>query len=71
MTGGLKMRNEFPRMPKNVEKWLKEHTVEDLEAALWDLKGKEAEALAEILSILYEINDDLLGTEIPEIKALA
>jgi len=71
MTGGLKMRNEFPRMPKNVERWLKKHTVEDLEAALWDLKGKEAEALAEILSILYEINDDLLGTEIPEIKALA
>ncbi|AGB03939.1 hypothetical protein AciM339_0036 [Aciduliprofundum sp. MAR08-339] len=67
MTGGIKME----KMPKNVEKWLKSHTVEDLEAALWEMKGKKAEVLAEILSILYEINDDLLGTEIPEIKALA
>ncbi len=58
-------------IPKNVEKWLKEHTVEDLEAALWEVKGKEAELLAEILSIIYEMNDDLLGTQIPQIKALA
>ena len=59
------------KMPKSVEKWLKSHTVEDLEAALWEMKGKKAEVLAEILSILYEINDDLLGTQIPQIKALA
>ncbi len=59
------------KMPKKVERWLKSHTVEDLEAALWEMKGREAEVLAEILSMLYEINDDLLGTEIPEIKALA
>ncbi len=65
------MNKKLPKMPKNVEKWLKEHTVEDLEAALWELKGKKAEMLAEILSMLYEINDDLLGTEVPEIKALA
>jgi len=58
-------------IPKNVEKWLREHTVEDLEAALWEVKGKEAELLAEILSIIYEMNDDLLGTQIPQIKALA
>ncbi len=64
------MENAYT-IPKNVEKWLREHTVEDLEAALWEVKGKEAELLAEILSIIYEMNDDLLGTQIPQIKALA
>ena len=62
---------KIPRPSKEVERWLKTHTVEDLEAALWEMKGKEAEMLAEILSMIYEINDDIVGVEIPEIKALA
>ena len=70
MTGGVDVENPYT-IPKNVEKWLKEHTVEDLEAALWEMKGKEAELLAEILSAIYYISDDLLGTQVPQIKALA
>ncbi|MCD6275814.1 MAG: hypothetical protein J7J42_03630 [Thermoplasmata archaeon] len=62
---------KIPKPSPEVEAWLKSHTVEDLEAALWEMKGKKAEMLAEILSLIYEINDDIVGVEIPEIKALA
>ncbi len=54
-----------------VEAWLKSHTVEDLEAAMWEMKGRRAEMVAEILSLVYEISDDIVGVEIPQIKALA
>ncbi len=65
------MADKIPKMPKNVEKWLRNHTVEDLEAALWDMTGKRAEAIADILSMVYQMNDDIVGSEVPRIKALA
>ena len=61
----------IPKPSREVEAWLKSHTVEDLEAAMWEMKGKRAEMVAEILSLVYEISDDIVGVEIPQIKALA
>jgi hypothetical protein len=65
------MADKIPKMPKNVEKWLKNHSVEDLEAALWEMTGKRAETVVEILSMVYDMNDDIVGSEVPKIKALA
>ena len=65
------MKDKFPkipRIPKRIENWLRNHTVEDLEAAMWELDGKKAELIAGILSIVYDISDDIVGVEIPEIE---
>ncbi len=62
---------KIPETSREVEAWLKSHTVEDLEAAMWEMKGRSAEMVAEILSLVYEISDDIVGVEIPQIKALA
>lgn len=68
------MKGKFPKapkIPKRVENWLRTHTVEDLEAAMWEIDGKKAEVVAGILSLLYEISDDIVGVEVPEIEVLA
>ncbi len=65
------MRGRIPKMPKRVEEWMRKHSVEDLEAAMWELEGRKAELVAEILSLIYEMTDDIVGVGIPEIEALA
>ena len=68
------MRDKFPkipRIPKRIENWLRNHTVEDLEAAMWEIDGKKAELIAGILSMVYDMSDDIVGVEIPEIEVFA
>ena len=68
------MKGKFPKMPKipkRVENWLRTHAVEDLEAAMWEIDGKKAEVVAGILSLVYEMSDDIVGVEVPEIEVLA
>ncbi|NPA75887.1 MAG: hypothetical protein GXO25_07415 [Euryarchaeota archaeon] len=61
----------IPRMPKRVKEWMKTHSVADLEAAMWELDDKRAELAAEILSIMYELTDDIVGVEVPKVEVFA
>ncbi len=68
------MADKFPRMPripKRVKDWMSRHSIADLEAAMWDLEDKRAEVVAEILSIMYELTDDLVGIEAPKVEVFA
>ncbi len=68
------MADKFPRMPripKRVKEWMSTHSIADLEAAMWDLEDKRAEVVAEILSIMYELTDDLVGIEAPKVEVFA
>ena len=61
----------MPRMPKKVKEWMRNHSVADLEAAMWELEDKRAEVVAEILSMMYELSDDLVGIETPKVEVFA
>ena len=61
----------MPRMPKRVKEWMRTHSVADLEAAMWELEDKRAEVVAEILSMMYELSDDLVGIEAPKVEVFA
>lgn len=60
-----------PRIPKRVKDWMSRHSVADLEAAMWELEDKRAEVVAEILSTMYELSDDLVGIETPKVEVFA
>ena len=60
-----------PRIPKRVKDWMSRHSVADLEAAMWELEDKRAEVVAEILSMMYELSDDLVGIETPKVEVFA
>ncbi len=60
-----------PRIPKRVKEWMSTHSIADLEAAMWELEDKRAEVVAGILSIMYELTDDLVGIEAPKIEVYA
>ncbi len=66
-----KRRNNGIKIPKRVEEWLRTHTVADLEAAMWEIDDKRAEIIANILSLIYELTDDIVGMGVPEIEVLA
>ena len=64
-------RNDGIKIPKRVERWLRTHTIADLEAAMWEIDDKRAEVVANILSMIYEMTDDIVGVGIPKIEVLA
>ncbi len=66
-----KRRNDGIKIPKRVEEWLRTHTVADLEAAMWEIDDKRAEIIANILSMIYDMTDDIVGMGIPELEVIA
>ena len=67
----MRRKNDGIKIPKRVERWLRMHTVADLEAAMWEIDDKRAEIIANILSMMYEMTDDIVGVGIPKIEVLA
>ncbi len=67
----MRRKNDGIKIPKRVERWLRTHTVADLEAAMWEIDDKRAEIIANILSMMYEMTDDIVGVGIPKIEVLA
>ncbi len=61
----------MPRMPKRVKEWMSTHSVADLEAAMWELEDNRAEVVAGILSMMYELTDDIVGIEAPKVEVFA
>lgn len=55
----VKRRRYAPRMSKKVKEWMKNHTLEELEAVLPLTTGRERELLEEIVAYLREIEEDL------------
>ncbi len=64
-------KNDGMKIPKRVEEWLRTHTVADLEAAMWEIDDKRAEVIASILSLIYEMTDDIVGVGVPKIEVFA
>ncbi len=55
----VKRRRYAPRMSKKVKEWMKNHTLEELEAVLPLTTGRKRELLEEIVAYLREIEEDL------------